>query len=187
MTLKDLAQPEPWMTQEEGQTAATLIAAFQQNFVDRNIPENPFLTLRLQDCLLHHTLCRRLEQALIADAEALTPALAAHIGRARERFRKALKSLEDTANKLAPPADPSPQSTAKGNQSAESPNSPATSIPDNTPQGQNQNATPAVPPSSPSTVPPLPPMTPIPPPATRPQAVIHVPRPIPLAQQHRDK
>ncbi len=103
MNLENLVQPAAWMTQEERHTAASLVAAFQQNFTVRSLPENPFLTLRMRYLLLHLTLCRRLEQTVFGDSkEELTPAAAAHIGKALERFRKALKDLEDTANRLDP-------------------------------------------------------------------------------------
>ena len=107
MTLNDLAQAEPWMDQEERQITDTLIAAFRQNFAERQIPENPFLTLRLQNCLVQYILCRRLERSLTAGAEDPGTTHTAHVGRARERLRKALKELEDTANKLAPPSEAS--------------------------------------------------------------------------------
>ena len=101
MTLTDLAQSEPWMGPEERQTAAKLIQSFQRVFTERQIPENPFLVLRVEDVLLHHTLCRRLERNITPGSDAVTPALAGQIGKARDRRRKALKELEDTANKLA--------------------------------------------------------------------------------------
>lgn len=205
MSLKDLARPEPWMDQEERQTAATLIAAFQQHFADRDIPENPFLTLRLQDCLLHYTLCRRLENAILADSREITAAEAAHIGKARERLRKALKDLEDTAKRLTPPAEPFPNSAETGNRSTkrhpESPKSPETPAPatskaDTLPQNENPAVSPPLPPIGPISpirpigpIPlPTPPPNPIHPaehPRPTPQPVIHVPRPVPLAHQQQ--
>ncbi len=118
-------QGETWMDPEEMQTAADLARSFQQHFADRQITESPFLTLRVQDCLLHHTLCRRLERNLATDPEAsapapLLPSLAEHIGKSRDRFRKSLKDLEDSANKLTPPPpspDPASKTSANGKNS----------------------------------------------------------------------
>ena len=113
MTLSDLAQGESWMDPEERQTAAELVQSLQQSFTDRQIPETSFLLLRVQDYLLHHALCRRLERSLIPDPATAPPAtvlpsLAEHIGKTRDRLRKSLKDLEDTAAKLAPPPPPPP-------------------------------------------------------------------------------
>jgi len=198
MSLKDLAQPEPWMNQEERQTAATLIAAFQQHFVERRIPESPFLTLRLKDCLLHVTLCDRLERSLLADAGDITAATAAHIGRARERLRKAIKSLEDTADRLAPPADACPSPASRGIRRTESHPGlhkvPETPVPVNvdtgdSPQGQNQSTPSPVPPPSPTPISPMLPTThtssPAAPSRPAPQSIIRDPRPGPFVQQHR--
>ncbi len=127
MKLSDLAQGEPWMDPEERRTAADLVQSFQQCFTDRQIPENTFLTLRVRDYLLHHTLSSRLERSLTPDfaqesslssppstpsqplaASASPPAtvepkLAEQIGKTHDRQRRSLKDLEDTANKLTPP------------------------------------------------------------------------------------
>ena len=113
MTLNDLTCGEPWMDPEEHESAAKLVRSLQQSFTDRQIPETPFLVLRVQDFLLHHTLCRRLERSLTPDPAAVPPvtvlpSLAEHIGKARDRMRKALKELEDAAAKLAPPPPPPP-------------------------------------------------------------------------------
>ena len=118
MTLNDLICGEPWMDPEEHESAAELVRSIQQSFIDRQIPETPFLVLRVQDFLLHHTLCRRLERSLIPDPAAVPPvtvlpSLAEHIGKARDRMRKALKELEDAAAKLAPPPLPANPSAAK--------------------------------------------------------------------------
>ena len=67
MTLTELAQGELWMDPEERQTVADLTRSIQRSFADRQIPENPFLVLRVQDFLLHHTVCRRLERSLSPD------------------------------------------------------------------------------------------------------------------------
>ena len=116
MTLNDLAQGELWMDSEERQTAANLVQSLQNAFTGRQIPETPFLVLRVQDVLLHHTLCRRLERSLTPDprhsredgnpsSPAEVPSkLAEQIGKSRDRLRKSLKELEDTANKLDPAA-----------------------------------------------------------------------------------
>ena len=115
MTLNDLTHGEPWMDPEERQTAAELVQAIQQSLTDRQIPETPFLVLRVQDYLLHHTLCRRLERSLTPDPGAtppvtVLPSLAEHIGKSRDRLRKSLKDLDDAASKLAqqPPPPPPP-------------------------------------------------------------------------------
>ena len=113
MTLNDLLHGEPWMDPGERETAAGLVRSIQQSFAERQIPETTFLVLRVQDFLLHHTLCRRLERSLSPDPAATMPAavlptLAEHIGKCRDRLRKALKELEDAAAKLAPPPPPPP-------------------------------------------------------------------------------
>ena len=118
MNLTDLAHGEPWMDPEERQTAAKLVQSFQQLFTDRQIPDNPFLVLRVEDVLLHHTLCRRLECNLTSGPDPVTPALAGQIGKARDRRRKSLKELEDTVAKLTPrlsdpPTCPSPELSAQ--------------------------------------------------------------------------
>jgi hypothetical protein len=113
MNLSDLTHGEPWMDPEERQCAAELVQSIQQSFTDRQIAPTPFLILRVQDYLLHHTLCRRLERSLTPDPAAIPPftvppSLAEHIGKCRDRLRKALKELEDAAAKLAPPSPPPP-------------------------------------------------------------------------------
>ena len=142
MNLTDLAQAETWMDPEERRIADTLLAAFRKNFTERQIPENPFLALRLQNCLVQYILCRRIERSLTDTAEEDNIARANHVGRARERLRRSLKELEDTANKLTP--------------SAEAPTIPA--LPTPVPPA---HSTAGVPPASPRTtgVPPAPPLT----------------------------
>ena len=113
MTLNDLLSGEPWMDDLERQTAARIVQAMQREFADREIPETTFLALRVQDYLLHYTLCRRLERSLTPAAESacpvsVVPTLAEHIGKCRDRLRKAHKELEDAAAKLAPPPPPPP-------------------------------------------------------------------------------
>ncbi len=197
MNLSNLAQAEPWMDHEERQTAATLAAAFEKNFADRQIPEGPFLTLRVENCLVHHALCRRLERALTPDPDADTPAtittaIAGHIGRARERLRKALKELEDTADKLAPTPEQRPNSAHRRIPTRESvpalPNFPATLSAVNadanpTPKDQPPSPSPIIPipptlPTTPTSPPAAPPKPAIPAahPQAAPQPVIHVPR-----------
>ncbi len=124
MTLNDLAQGEAWMDPEECQAAAEIVRSLRQSFADRQIPETTFLILRVQDYLVHHTLCRRLDRSLMPDpghsrengnpaAPAIPdPKLAEQIGKSRDRLRRTLKELEDTVNKLAPPPPPPPSASA---------------------------------------------------------------------------
>ncbi len=188
MNLEKLAQPAAWMNPEERHTAAALIAAFQRLFTERGVPENPFIALRLQDCLVHYTLCRRLENGLLAGSGDITPAEAAQIGRVRDRLRRALKDLEDTAKKLAPPAESSSKTSRKG----VPPETPAVTPLDPQKEVQNPTAPPPVSPTRPTG--PAGPTSPIPTttPAIAierptPQPVIHIPRPEPLVFQQRPK
>jgi len=130
MTLTDLAQGQSWMDAEERNTVAGLVQSFGQVFAERQIPENPFLVLRVEDVLLHHTLCRRLERNLPPNPDAVTPALAAAIGRARDRGRKALKELEDTAGYLAKENAAAPS----GSSALPTPASPSVPVPGLHPQ-----------------------------------------------------
>jgi len=114
MNIADLAQGEHWMDPEERQVAADLVHSFQQHMTERQIPETFFLVHRLRDFIVHHTLCLRLEGGLTPSlrpapetgspdpAPNLSPVLAGHIGRARSRLAKALKTLEDSAEELDP-------------------------------------------------------------------------------------
>ena len=52
MTLNDLALGEDWMDPEEHESAAELIRDIQRSFTVREIPENAFLVLRVQDLVL---------------------------------------------------------------------------------------------------------------------------------------
>jgi hypothetical protein len=164
MNLENIAQGEPWMTPAEHQTVVGLVQSFQQSFSDRAIPETPFLVLRVRDVLVSLTLCRRLELNLSLDPDApaaVTPLLAGHIGKAVDRHRRALKELEQTANKLVPRADPAPKGTrlpnnpppAPGNTTPPAPSSgnpsPCNTTPSPTPPGNpSAEANKAVPPAA---------------------------------------
>ncbi len=203
MNLENPTQSQSHLTPAERANITDLVASFRQHFTERGTQKSPFLTLRLRGFLQQVILCDRLETALLTDAKELTPEAAAHLGKAYDRYHRSLKSLEDTANKLTPTAEPRPKSADAANHAAKpladlpipshTPN-PTPIASSDTPHNQSQDSPPAAPPTSPTrpTGPTLlstPPPNPIPPTEQSrktPQPVIRVPRPTPFVQQqHR--
>lgn len=125
MTFEKLTQPKPWMRQEERQTLALLLDGYRQKFAERRIFPDPSLAVRLKEFLVLFILCERLDDSLLTGADSITPEAAAHLGRAHDRLRHALKALEDTANKLATPDESAPAAAGKAARRADSVSAPA--------------------------------------------------------------
>lgn len=128
MTLLELLPGEPWMNPEERGAHTRLIQSFIEQFARCGLAETPFLALCVAEAASLLAVARRLESSLAPDpdhpcAPAVTPTLANHIGRARERLRKVLKEIEaacalaartahpvhtppDTPRRQAPPRPP---------------------------------------------------------------------------------
>ncbi len=112
MRLQESVWREEWMTDEERVAMRRLITSVRRLFKARNVQESPLLTLRVVDVGVHYLLARRLERGLTprvnddgAAALDISGALADHIGKTRERLRKAIRELEDACARLGAPVD----------------------------------------------------------------------------------
>ncbi len=112
MRLQETAWREPWMTEEERRIMGYFMVLMRRVFKARGIQDTPLIALRVIDVGIHCLLIRRLELALIPtvkeDGEVtldITGAAADHIGKTRERLRKAIRELEDACARLGSPVD----------------------------------------------------------------------------------
>jgi hypothetical protein len=110
MRLQDVARREPWMTGEECLLMKKFIAAIRRLLAAHGVSESPLLTLRTADVGISWLLVRRLEAGLKPLEESAAPpelsgSLADHIGKGRERLRKAIRELEDACARMGRPID----------------------------------------------------------------------------------
>ncbi|HDP35544.1 MAG TPA: hypothetical protein ENN29_10595 [Candidatus Hydrogenedentes bacterium] len=112
MRLQENYWREPWMTEEEYLYMKRLLASLRRLFKTSGVRESPLVCLRAVDVGVHCLLARRLEQGLTPAAKEngeavldVSGALADHIGKTRERLRKAIRELEDACTRLGAPLD----------------------------------------------------------------------------------
>ncbi len=112
MWLKESAWREGWMTEKERRMMRRFMAAIRRLFKARGVQETPLLAIRVIDVGIHSLLARRLELGLMPTVKEngevaldVTGAMADHIGKTRERLRKAVRELEDACTRLGAPVD----------------------------------------------------------------------------------
>ena len=112
MRLHETCWRETWMTEEERQIMRRFMAAIRRLFKVKGVRETPLLALRVIDVGIHCLLTRRLELVLmpcVKDTGEVTLDIsgpqADHIGKTRERLRKAIRELEDACARLGSPID----------------------------------------------------------------------------------
>lgn len=112
MRLHETCWRETWMTEEERKLMRSLMAAIRRLFKEKGVQETPLLAMRVIDLGIHFLLSRRLELVLtpgVKDTGEVTLDIsgpqADHIGKTRERLRKAIRELEDACSRLGSPID----------------------------------------------------------------------------------
>ena len=112
MRLQETSWREVWMTEDECQNMRRFMAAIRRLFKAKGVQETPLLALRVIDVGIHCLLTRRLELVLtpcVKDTGEVTLDIsgpqADHIGKTRERLRKAIRELEDACSRLGSPID----------------------------------------------------------------------------------
>jgi hypothetical protein len=112
MTFADMRQGELWMTEEERQRQRRFAGVMKKFLKHHGVADSPLLCLRVNDVAMQWLLVRRLENSLAETSHPpegelpLVPTtLADHIGKGRERLRKAIRELEDACARLGTPID----------------------------------------------------------------------------------
>jgi len=112
MRLQETAWREPWMTEEERRIMGYFMVLIRRLFKARGIQDTPLIALRAIDVGIHCLLVRRLELVLTPTVKEngeitldISGAMADHIGKTRERLRKAIRELEDACARLGSPVD----------------------------------------------------------------------------------
>ncbi len=101
-----------WMTDEECVVMRRLVAAVRRMFKAYGVQASPLVSLRVMDVGVHYLLARRLELHLTprdddtgAEGLLVSGSVADHIGKTRERLRKAIRELEDACARMGTPVD----------------------------------------------------------------------------------
>ncbi|MCK5862236.1 MAG: hypothetical protein KAH38_07115 [Candidatus Hydrogenedentes bacterium] len=112
MGLQESVWRESWMTEEECQRMRRFAASIRRLFKTKGVQETPLLALRVIDVGIHSLLARRLERVLEPSVKEngevsldISGPQADHIGKIRERLRKAIRELEDACTRLGSPID----------------------------------------------------------------------------------
>ena len=112
MTFNELRKGERWMTEEELRLIRRYVLCMKNFLIAWGVEESPLLCFRVGDLGLQWLIVRRLENGLAqqencekTELPLATTALADHIGKGRERLRKAIRELEDTCARLGTPLD----------------------------------------------------------------------------------
>ena len=112
MRLQETAWREKWMTDEECRIMNYFMKLMRKLFKAKGVQDTPLIALRVIDVGIHHLLARRLELALMPIVKEngevaldISGATADHIGKTRERLRKAIRELEDACARLGSQVD----------------------------------------------------------------------------------
>ncbi|NLN93103.1 MAG: hypothetical protein GX130_07350 [Candidatus Hydrogenedens sp.] len=112
MTFSELRQGEKWMTEEERKVHRRFAMTMKKFLKDHGVATSPLLIFRVSDIAMQWLVVRRLENSLFQSEDdeqgglpTVTTALADHIGKGRERLRKAIRELEDACARLGTPID----------------------------------------------------------------------------------
>lgn len=112
MTFSEMRRGEKWMTAEERKDHRRFAIAMKKFLKNHGVVFSPLLFFRINDIAMQWLVVRRLENSLwqseeteSGDLPTVTTALADHIGKGRERLRKAIRELEDACTRLGTPVD----------------------------------------------------------------------------------